>query len=304
MFEGLSIIIPAFHEGNSLEQMVPNIEKTIDLSNHEIIIVNNGGTATNSLKKFSTVRIYGMASEVAAKARNFGASMASNDFLIFLDAHMKFFKKGWGQDMLSALKDNSDSVLTPSIGMIENEQIKGCGFRWSDIGMTTKWLPCKKDYIHEIPFASSFCMALRKAVLEEIGGFDSGMSMVWRFWGVEDSEISLRAWLMGYRVLCDPRTTVGHSFRESFPFPITSTDIYFNKIRLAFSHFSPHRLANYLKAYSLTFDDLTHFNRALFSVLENDVMDRREQTFSRRKHSDDWFFEKFPMNWVEQRAEI
>jgi hypothetical protein len=121
----------------------------------------------------------------------------------------------------------------------------------------------------------------------DVGGFDSGT----RFWGSEDSELSMRMWLMGYQVMCDPSMRVGHGFREEHPYHIAWFDEVYNKARFAFSHFSERRLENFLRGNA----DVPMFLDVLLEIQKSDVFQRRRKLFKTRKRSDDWFFEKFPM---------
>ncbi len=61
-----------------------------------------------------------------------------------------------------------------------------------------------------VPFASGCAMLLRCAALERIGLFDERYFMY-----VEDVDLSLRAWIAGYRVLHVPAAVVYHRMRGS-----------------------------------------------------------------------------------------
>jgi GT2 family glycosyltransferase len=154
--------------------------------------------------------------------------------------------------------------------------------------MDVFWFPNTIPYIHEIPFACSCCLAVEKKVFWKIGKFDSGLT----FWGEEDSELCMRAWLLGYRVMCDPSIIVGHMFKKSHSYSIELSDMIYNKIRFAFSHFSKERMSRQFKFLS----EMNHFTTILIHVLENGVLERRFDLLKKRIHDDNWFFEKFPMD--------
>jgi len=192
----LSIIIPSLNEGDSVEQTVHNIVNTIKMKSYEIIVVNSGGTETSNIRGFPVVNVFDTPREGAPQARNFGAQRATGDFLLFADAHLEF-KDGWGARMLYFLEHKKDSILTPCISAFGDENSRGCGFRWESLTMDVFWLPDVVRDVHEIPFACACCMAIERKLFYQIGQFDEGTL----FWGEEDSEISLRAWLLGHRVL-------------------------------------------------------------------------------------------------------
>ena len=292
MAKNLSIIIPALNESNSVEKMISNINDTIGLEQYEIIVINSGGTETSGIGKLPMVHIFETPREGAPQVRNLGAAKSSSDVLLFADAHLEF-RQGWGSKIINALELHKNSIITPCITVIGDDNSRGCGFKWANLVMNIYWLPDLVPYIHEIPFACSCCMGVEKKVFDEIGQFDAGT----RFWGEEDSEISIRAWLMGYRVLCDPSVRVGHAFRGSHPYNIGLVDTIYNKIRFSFSHFSNERITDHLRALS----NVPNFTETLLMVLEGGVLSRRMDFFTKRVHTDDWFFEKFPMNgWTKE----
>jgi GT2 family glycosyltransferase len=169
-----------------------------------------------------------------------------------------------------------------------DENSRGCGFVWKNLQMEIDWLPDLRPHTHEIPFACSCCMAMKNKAFQEVGGFDSGT----RFWGSEDSELSMRTWLMGYRVMCDPSMRVGHVFREEHPYQIAWFDELYNRVRFAFSHFSQKRLETFLRGNV----DMPLFLEVLLEIQKSDVFERRRELFKTRTRSDDWFFGKFVMN--------
>jgi glycosyltransferase involved in cell wall biosynthesis len=292
MSTSLSIIIPCLNEGASLDGMIHNINNTIELDNYQIIIVNSGGTDTSRIRKLKMVRVYNSTTRLGApQARNFGANNASSDMLLFADAHLRF-KQGWGPKILNNLEDCENSIIAPCITAIANEKAGGYGFVWMNLKMEIKWLPKKKCSTYEIPFAGGACLAVEKKMFDQIGQFDSGIIL----WGGADFELCLRAWLLGYRVLCDPSIVVAHGFRRSHPYKVGRLDIHHNRIRVAFSHFNSDRLSRYLKFYAGVFGDVSNFNKALLMNIVNHVLDRRELLFKTRIYTDDWFFRKFPMN--------
>ena len=215
--------------------------------------------AISEIRKYPKVHIYYTGRQGAPQARNFGAAKASGDLLLFADAHLEF-RYGWGPKIASAIEFNKMSIITPCITKIGDDNSRGCGFKWTNLLMAVHWLPDLIPSIHEIPFACGCCMAIEKKLFYEIGEFDSGT----KFWGDEDSEMCMRSWLMGHRVLCDPSIRVGHMFRSSHPYVIHWSDIIYNKIRFAFSHFGGERLISYLKSMS----GIPDFSKLLIAVIE------------------------------------
>jgi glycosyltransferase involved in cell wall biosynthesis len=291
----LSVVIPSLNERGSLNSTIPNIVDTIGLQQdeYEILVVNSGGTETAGISGLPTVSVYNSPTRLGApQARNLGAERSSGSHLVFADAHLKF-EEGWGLRIVRCLEENRDSLVAPTFMPMDGRRARMCGCSWKDTVMTWKWLPCSVSSIHEVPFAGAAFIAVRREAFDLIGGWDSGM----RFWGGEDYELSLRAWLRGHRVLCDPSITVRHLFRKKTPYEVNWTDISYNKIRIALSHFSPRRLRMFLEDYSALFSEENQDSLAevLLSNLGDGVLDRRTRLFKEREHDDDWFFERFAM---------
>lgn len=292
----LSIVIPSLNEGGSLESMVPDIVRTIglDVDEYEVVVIDSGGTETSGIRKLPMVSVYDSPARLGApQARNLGAERSSGSNIVFADAHLRF-DEGWGPRVLDCLEENGDSLIAPAFTPMNNSRIRLCGCMWKDSVMTWRWLPCAVPSSHEVPFAGAAFVAVRRGVFDLVGRWDSGIKL----WGGEDCELSLRAWLLGYRVICNPSIVVQHMFRKVQPYEMAWADIAYNKIRIALSHFSSTRLKRFLDDYYALFSDRDkgRFAELLLLNLEDKVLDRRARLLRERKFSDDWFFERFAMD--------
>ncbi len=286
----LSVIIPSLNEGKHVEEMIDNIRGTVGLADYEIVVVDSGGTELSAVKDLPQVYVYDSEREGAPQARNLGASKAKGETLVFADAHVRF-PSGWGKQVLEATQ-KANGIVTPCITSIDDEDSRGCGFAWSNLRMDIKWLEDVDPNTHEVPFACSCCMSIPRPVFRQVGGFDAGT----RFWGSEDSELSMRTWLLGFKVVCDPSMRVGHMFRDEHPYHITKFDELYNKVRFAFSHFSVQRLEHFLWGIA----DEPMLLDVLLEIKASNVFERRGRLLKTRVKSDDWFFDRFRMEgWPE-----
>lgn len=88
----LSIIIPAHNEENYIEPALKSI-KNQPFKNYEIIVVCNGCTdSTLKIAEKYTPKVFNLKEANVSKARNFGASKARYNKLIFLDADVQVIK--------------------------------------------------------------------------------------------------------------------------------------------------------------------------------------------------------------------
>lgn len=289
----VSMIIPSLNEGANLQDTVFNMIETITTSDYEIIVINSGGTEVSRVKDLKCVRVFDSATRLSpAQAKNAGAAKASGETLLFADAHLSF-ESGWEQRLL-AVSQSEDGIISPCITRMGDEEVGGCGFMWSNLNMQVRWLPLSTPGLKDVPFAGGACMAVRKKIFDDIGQFDSDS----RSWGMEDAEISLRAWTLGCKVLCDPSVRVAHKFRTVLPYSASWKDLHYNRMRLCFLHFGSERLAKYMR-YVMAIPD---FDAIVREVLGSDALGMRDLLFERRIRDDDWFFERFPMTgWGRSR---
>jgi GT2 family glycosyltransferase len=108
-----------------------------------------------------------------------------------------------------------------------------------------------------------------------------------------DNEISVRLWLLGYKLLLAPEVVVRHRFRKRSPFHVGWPEYLHNRLRLAFVHFSGERLGRVTSALRR----YPGFGEALRLIAESDITARRRELSTLRTQNDDWYFERFRLNW-------
>lgn len=86
----ISVVIPYYNMGKYIDECVNSIKESV-YENIEIIIVNDGSNdeSVEALKKYrndKTVKVIDIENAGLANARNVGASVASGEFIAFLDA--------------------------------------------------------------------------------------------------------------------------------------------------------------------------------------------------------------------------
>jgi hypothetical protein len=107
-------------------------------------------------------------------------------------------------------------------------------------------------------------------------------------WGFEDIEISIKLWLFGYTCYVQPAVKVLHLFRKSHPYTVTNDHVYYNMLRMAYSHFNDSRILATKKL-------IIHSSPMAIEqeVLLQGAVAQRVRYHARRKHDDEWFFRRF-----------
>jgi GT2 family glycosyltransferase len=286
----ISVIVIARNEAGNLRRTFEQLQATLP-EQSEIVVVDDGsddGSTDFLAEAGGATRLIRAAHLGVARARNLGARHAQGEVLVFADAHVAM-PPGWWTPMTELLAASGVGAVAPVISDMEEPGNKGFGQRLGGPDLSTEWLPKCADEPYKVPLLPGGYMAMRRDTFDVTGGFDEGMLR----WGSEDTELSLRLWLLGYELWLVPGVEVAHLFRDELPFDIEWSWILHNKLRLAFLHFSTSRIASVVEALR----EREGFSEGLALTLEGDVFARRAELASRRSHNDAWFFERFETAW-------
>jgi len=287
----VSVVIPALNEGENLVDTVRCVLEDTAYPDPEVVVVDDGSTdgsgdrLSNIFRNDSRVGVVKAEGVGPASARNLGATRASGEILIFLDAHC-YTPPNWMDGLIQPLTDARVGMVGPAIAsMLYGSDARGLGLTWRDASLGPEWLDQRENTTYPVPLLGGACQAVRKTDLERLGYYDAGMTG----WGSEDLELCLRYWLMGYEVLVQPQTMVYHLFRESHPYEIGAQKIMYNNLRLAMLHLSNERIDRVLNYHR----SIPGFDEAMGRLQRSDVMSRRRQFQELRCRDDDWFCTRF-----------
>lgn len=288
MLKRVTIILPTKNEGINLKQTIDFMFRT-EAANANILVINDNTQdrccdfIIRRSEEYGKIKILITQGVGAAKARNLGAETAKDaEFLVFCDAHI-IMQKGWLSTLLETFNHRDVDAASPGIGPFDPKHRTGYGQTWDD-KLEVNWLDKPAD-VTEIPLAPGACLAIKKNVFDAVGGFDRGFNS----WGYEDVEFSLKLWLMGYKVFVNPFVKIGHHFRKVPPYKVDPVEFYYNRLRMAVSHFNETRINKVLaliqkspKAYE-----------TITKVLLSTSLEQRKKYLESRRYDDDWFFNKF-----------
>ncbi len=287
----ISVVVISRNEGSFLKRTVENLNETLPAS-AEIVVVDDGSTdksADGLAGRGRRVRLYRGGGMGVAKARNFGAQKARGEILIFADAHLSL-DPGWWRPLTGQLEDPRVGAVAPGIAKWQDDGLVGWGIRFEGPQMEVKWLRRRPRKPTAVPILPGCCLAMRRDVFERPGGgWDGGLHQR----GNVDNEVSMRLWLLGYELLVVPEVVVRHRFRKRSPFPVDWPHYLHNRLRLAFVHFHPARLARVVSSLR----QYPGFGEAMELLVDGDAGARRREIFSSRTRNDDWYFERFRLHW-------
>ena len=201
----VSVIIPVYNCSETIVQCLDSMD-SINHPAFEIIVVDDGSTdGTRGIcQSRNGVRVISLDRGGPSRARNIGISVANGDFIAFTDGDCIVDK-----DWLTALESG---FRGPDIAGVGGDQKSPDDETWLGkriqeflkcIGFMTGYI--KNDATATETEHNPSCNVMyRKAVLEEVGGFDESL-----FPG-EDVELDLKIRRSGYRLLYIPEAVVGH----------------------------------------------------------------------------------------------
>ncbi|CAM3878079.1 glycosyltransferase family 2 protein [Alicyclobacillus pomorum] len=282
----VSLIMPAKNEGINVLTTIDSALQAKTKYPFEIIIVDDGSTdqccdfvhSHESSNRMQLIRTEGIG---LARAKNLGAERSKGDFLIFCDAHLQF-EDLWIDRLLEPIRNQMCDGITPGIAPIDNPSQVGYG-QTLNYTLSVQWNGLQQQTPFPTAVLPGGCFAVSRTVFFDIGGFDKGFKV----WGYEDVEISLKMWLFGYRCYAQPAVKILHLFRTSFPYTVSYDDVYYNMLRMAYSHFNETRIHKCRQIIRQLNSNLDHLVRS------NGVLEQRHHYFNRRKHDDNWYMSTF-----------
>jgi GT2 family glycosyltransferase len=210
------VVVVNFNGREFLRQCLLTLLET-DYPNYEVVVVDNASTdgslaeIEKCLGSDSRIRLVRNSENVGhAEGCNIGARVTTGRYLVFLDSDTEFSAVDWLWELVRVMEsDKSVGVAQAKLVLAED---MGClDYVCVGVDALGTWAATyglKEEGLREnseILAASSGCCIVRRKVFEEVGGFDSDY-----FIYDDDTDLSLRARLLGYRVLLVPSARVIH----------------------------------------------------------------------------------------------
>lgn len=211
----VSVIVLAFGAEPYLHACVDALISDVDGA-IEIVVVDNGAsTAVDALPNDQRVTIIRPGTNVGfAAGCGLGAEHTSGDVLVFLNSDA-IAAAGAVRTLASVLDDPTIGVACGGIRLAEQpERMNSVGNPVHFLGLVWAGGYGESVAAHtvrtETPSASGAFFAVRREHWTALGGFAPEF-----FTYHEDTDLSLRAWLRGWRVVCEPSAVVWHHYEFS-----------------------------------------------------------------------------------------
>jgi GT2 family glycosyltransferase len=216
---GCSVIIVNFNGLHHLKKCLPSILRQ-HYPDYELIVVDNASTDGSIAfleKEFPQVKLIRNQENLGySGAVNAGSRHASGEYLAVLNQDTQVDPE-WLKEMVIALEDDQHAAMaTPKILLMDrSEKINTCGNDITFTGLTfCRGLDQPADSYQEsaiVSAVSGAAFVIRRFIFEHLAGFDENLFMYF-----EETDLSLRAMLAGYRCLFVPKSIVYHQYTFRF----------------------------------------------------------------------------------------
>lgn len=198
----VSILVVSYNALERTRSCLESLRRTADPRHPtEVVVVDNGSTDGSAewLAEQPGIQFVRNADNAGApRARNQAIARARGEFLVFLDNDVVLTQDWLHRLLFHAEVDGRSGCVGPLTDRAGHNQ----AIPYSGTGSIEDVERCAAERArdHHRKFRNqtlmtSFCMLVRRAVVEEIGGFDERFSP----WGFEDDDFSMRAALAGFR---------------------------------------------------------------------------------------------------------
>ena len=215
----LTIILVSHYSTQDLRYCLPALFETIPPETRVVLIDN----ATSDIGLDGIAQAYPRVELIRSPqnggygfANNIAARLSDSDYLVFLNPDT-IPRSMWLERLVEVLDAQPDvGMATPKILLLsESGKINTCG---NTIHMTGISL-CRGVRAPESAFAqadcvsavSGACFAMRRPLFTELGGFDETFFMY-----MEDTDLSLRARLLGQQIAYVPESIIKHDYVLKF----------------------------------------------------------------------------------------
>lgn len=214
-----SVIIVSANHLYDLKRCLPSIFRQ-RYPDYEVLVVDNAstdGSVEYLAREFPQTKVIRTGANLGyGGGNNVGFKHASGDYIAILNPDTQV-EPDWLRELVIALQaDLRAGLATPKILMMDDPtRVNACGNEITLSGLTfCRGLdqPAEKyDRLEIVSAVSGAAFAIKRSVLEQIGGFDETFFMYY-----EDTDLSLRAMLAGYTCLYVPTSVVYHQYAFRF----------------------------------------------------------------------------------------
>lgn len=216
-FSRVSIIIPTRDAPEVFERCLKSIFARTSYPDFEVIVMDNETIDERALQVMQEYPIRQIPFPDPfnfSRANNQGASTATGEFLVFLNNDTEVITDDWLQHLVY-YAEQPDVGAAGALLAYEDRTVQHAGVALGMRGTadhTMRRFPIDVDgyagslvCAREVSAVTAACLMIRKALFEEIGGFNEHF-----FTAYQDVDLCLRLRARGLRVICTPQALLLH----------------------------------------------------------------------------------------------
>jgi GT2 family glycosyltransferase len=209
----LSVLIVAYHSHDDLACCLPSLLAQ-DYQDFETIVVDNAGADSPWLRQhYPQVRVIDNPANTGyAGGNNLAIDAANGRFFLFLNPDTLVHEHALSRLMQTA-RANPDALVNSKL-LHPDGTVNASGLVMHYTGISTcRGLHQDPDTyrgVEAIPLISGAAFVAHRDVIADTGGFRELYFMY-----LEDIELSLRAKLLGYRILCNNEAVITHDYVQN-----------------------------------------------------------------------------------------
>lgn len=212
----VSIIIVTYNCKGYIKNCIDSI-KTQNIPDNfqlEIIIVDNhsdDGTVDFIRENYPSIKIIENESNLGyGRANNVGVKNSKGEYMVILNPDT-IAEKNWLKELVTPLTKREKLITTPKVLLYDGSLINVCGLiiHFTGLAFPRGFEASPSDFSRPeyVGGVSGSCFAVKRDDFINLGGFDDKI-----FLYGEDTELSWRANLKGYKILFVPGSVVKHDY--------------------------------------------------------------------------------------------
>ncbi len=244
----LTAIIPFLNEGTEVVRTVESIREFAGDA-VDIIVINDasedGYDYQEELSPYGVRYYFNRERKGVAASRDYGVELCTTPYFILLDAHMRFYGRGWTERIVSFLKRDDRVLLCAQTRSLTKDE-QGEVFETSDVPTSfgayqplvkTEYWPdidwnnverCPGSPEEDIPLVLGAGYAASKRYWTYLRGLEGLVH-----YGSDEAYISLKVWREGGRCVLLKDVVIGHVYRMKAPYRMYSEKQVFNSLLIS-----------------------------------------------------------------------
>ncbi|WP_052001783.1 glycosyltransferase [Lyngbya aestuarii] len=236
-YRRVSIIILTRDCGSILHQCLTSIFQNTSYPNYEVIVIDNGSVEAETqnildywkTQKSDQFKIYPLETPFNySQLNNSGVSPTNSEYLIFLNNDTKVITSDWIEALVEQAQRPSIGAVTGLL-LYPDKTIQHAGFVLSKNQISSSFYPgiskindydtfLQINLINNVSAVSGVCLACRRTVFQEVGGFDEALPLIYN-----DVDFCLKLINHGYRNIYLPHVRLYHQELKSWDVDLTAS---------------------------------------------------------------------------------